>query len=222
MSHVWAFLHLCDCLNERLMKYKLLILLSALCLLAQEAFSQVRSERPKNPAKYQHEWRFGIAGYPFMETLAYSDWGYFDVMPDRNNVDNLYKDYHGPRKMIGLISAEYSYNRNKHLTFAVGGYASTVWENTYNYLDERVGTNMGFNLSIMPTVRWKYYVREKFSMYGDFGFGVSVGYFEEWNLWPTFHFVPLGLTFGDKVYGFVEYGAGLLYIGGAAGIGYRF
>ena len=160
MSHVWAFLHLCDCLNERLMKYKLLILLSALCLFAQEASAQPQEEMRKEPPKYKHEWRFGIAGYPFMETLAYSDWGYFDVMPDRNNVDNLYKDYHGPRKMIGLISAEYSYNRNKHLTFAVGGYASTVWENTYNYLDERAGTNMGFNLSIMPTVRWKYFVRE--------------------------------------------------------------
>jgi hypothetical protein len=97
-----------------------------------------------------------------------------------------------------------------------------VWENSYDYLGNRKGTNAGFNLSIVPAARWKYLVRDKFSMYGSVGLGISVGYFEEWSLWPTFEFVPLGLTFGDKVYGFVEYGAGLLYIGGAAGIGYRF
>ena len=206
------------------MRYKLLILLCALSVVSFEAFAQDTTQVRKATAKYRHEWRFGVAGYPFLETLAFSDWGYFDdIMPDdRTDVDNLYKDYSGSRKMVGLISAEYSYNFRKHLTFSVGAYASAVWESTYNYLDERLGTNVGFNLNIMPTIRWKYLVRDKFSMYGDFGFGVSVGYFKEWNLWPTFHFVPLGLTFGDKVYGFVEYGAGLLYIGGAAGIGYRF
>lgn len=205
------------------MKHKLLILLYLFPFIAMDISAQTISERRAQEPKYKHEWRFGVAGYPMVELLGYSDWGYdFDIMPDKSDIDNLYKDYHGARKMIGLVSAEYSYNHRKHLTFSVGGYASTVWENTYNYLDERTGVNMGFNLSIVPTVRWKYLVRDRFSMYGDFGLGISVGYFEDWNIWPTFHFVPLGLTFGDKVYGFVEYGAGLLYIGGAAGIGYRF
>lgn len=206
------------------MKHRLLILLCTLSFLAMEASAQNQAGKQKEPAKYEHEWRFGVAGYPIMELLGYSKWGYdYEVMiPGNTDIDRLYKDYHGPRRMIGLISAEYSYNRHKHLTFAVGGYASTVWENSYDYLGNRKGINAGFNLSIVPTVRWKYFVRDKFSMYGSAGLGISVGYFEEWNIWPTFEFVPLGLTFGDKVYGFVEYGAGLLYIGGAAGIGYRF
>lgn len=206
------------------MKHRLLIILCAISFFAQEAQAQTWTEKRKEPAKYQQEWRFGVAGYPIMELLGYSKWGYdYDVMaPGNIDIDRLYRDYHGPRKMIGLVSAEYSYNRNRHLTYAVGGYASTVWENTYDYKDQRIGTNAGFNLSIVPTVRWKYFVRDRFSMYGSAGLGVSVGYFEEWNIWPTFMFVPLGLTFGDKVYGFVEYGAGLLYIGGSAGVGYRF
>ena len=205
------------------MKHRLLILLCVIPLFALETSAQEFSERFTEHAKYKNEWRFGVAGYPMMELLGYSDWGFdFDIMPDKSDIDNLYKDYHGARRMIGLISAEYSYNYRKHLTFSVGGYASTVWEHTYDYMDELKGTNMGFNLSIVPTVRAKYLVRDKFSMYGYFGLGISVGYFEDWNIWPTFQFVPLGLTFGEKVYGFVEYGAGLLYIGGAAGIGYRF
>jgi hypothetical protein len=206
------------------MKYKLLILLCACSLFAHEASAQTWAEKRKDPVKYRHEWRFGVAGYPIIEMLEYSKWGYdFDIIaPGVSDVDRLYKDYSGPRKMIGLISAEYSYNRHKYLTFSVGGYASAVWESTYDYMDQRIGTNAGFNLSVVPTVRWKYFVRDKFSMYGYAGLGVRFGYFEEWSLWPTFQFVPLGLTFGDKIYGFAEYGAGLLYVGGAAGIGYRF
>ena len=206
------------------MKHKLLIILCAISFFALESNAQALAEKNKMPAKYQHEWRFGVAGYPIMELLGYSKWWYdYDIMaPGNTDIDRLYKDYHGPRRMIGLISAEYSYNLRKHLTFSIGGYGSTVWENTYDYTDQRIGTNAGFNLSIMPTLRGKYLVKDKFSLYSSVGIGVSVGYFEEWNIWPTFQLVPLGVTFGDKVYGFAECGAGLLYIGGSAGIGYRF
>ena len=34
--------------------------------------------------------------------------------------------------------------------------------------------------------------------------------------------IPIGITFGRKVYGFAEYGAGFTYLGGSVGIGYRF
>ena len=205
------------------MKHRLFILLCVIPFFTLESSAQTIFESKAEPAKYKHEWRFGVAGYPMIELLGYSDWGFdYDIMPDRADIDKLYADYHGARKMIGLVSAEYSYNHRKHLTFSVGGYASTVWENTYDYLDQRKGTNMGFNLSIVPTVRAKYFVRDKFSMYCSCGLGISVGYFDGWNIWPTFQFIPFGMTFGDKVYGFVEYGAGLLYIGGAAGVGYRF
>ena len=207
------------------MKHRLLIFLCALSLLAQEASAQMLVKKDKEPAKYKHEWRFGVAGYPIIEMLGYSDWGYHDIdimRPGYTDIDRLYKDHHGSRRMIGLVSAEYSYNFHKHLTLAVGGYASTVWEKSYDYMGHRNGTNAGFSLSIVPTLRGKYLARDKFSMYSAVGLGVNVGYFKEWSVWPTFIIVPLGITFGDKVYGFAEFGAGLLYIGGAAGVGYRF
>lgn len=206
------------------MKHKLIILICALSLFALDAPAQTWTKRHKEPAKYKHEWRFGVAGYPVMESLIFSDWGYkYEVVdPGIANVDRLYKDYHGTRRMIGLISAEYSYNRHKHLTFSVGGYASAVWEKVYDYSGKSKGINAGFNLDIVPTIRGNYIAKEKFSLYSSVGIGVSVGYFEDWNIWPTFILVPVGITFGDKIFGFAEFGTGLLYIGGAAGIGYRF
>ena len=206
------------------MNHKLLFLLCVLSIFAQDASAQILETKRKTPAKYKHEWRFGVAGYPVMESLIFSDWGYkYDVVdPGTANVDRLYKDYHGTRRMIGLISAEYSYNPHKHLTFSVGGYASAVWEKVYDYNGKSKGINAGFNLDIVPTIRGNYIAKDKFTMYSSVGIGVSVGYFEEWNVWPTFILVPLGITFGDKIFGFAEFGTGLLYIGGAAGIGYRF
>ena len=207
------------------MKHKLIILICALSLFALDAPAQTWTKRDKEPAKYKHEWRFGVAGFPLIEMLSYSDWGYHDIdimRPGYTDIDRLYKDYHGSRRMIGLVSAEYSYNFHKHLTLAVGGYASTVWEKRYDYTDQRKGINAGFSLSIVPTLRGKYLVRDKFSMYSAVGVGVNFGYFKDWSVWPTFIVVPLGITFGDKVYGFAEWGTGLLYIGGSAGIGYRF
>jgi hypothetical protein len=75
----------------------------------------------------------------------------------------------------------------------------------------------------MPTARFKYVSRDAFSMYGSAGLGVMVGLSEkEVYCYPTFQLVPLGLTFGRKVYGFAEFGLGTLYIGANIGAGFRF
>ena len=175
---------------------------------------------------YRHEWRFGAAGLPLMDMLLYSD-GWYDYMIDPAfsyiNPDRLYKDYEGTRRMIGLLSAEYSINYRKRFTFAVGAYLSTAWNNVYQYDGTRKGADVGFGLTIMPTARFKYVSREAFSMYGSAGLGLMAGFFDdEAYIYPTFQLVPVGFTFGRKVYGFAEFGLGTLYIGANVGVGYRF
>ena len=60
-------------------------------------------------------------------------------------------------------------------------------------------------------------------MYGSAGLGIMAGFFDdEAYIYPTFQLVPLGLTFGRKVYGFAEFGLGTLYIGANIGAGFRF
>lgn len=211
------------CLKRMTMKYRLLILICACSIFAADLSAQ-EAPQSREAAGYKHEWRFGVAGYPFAETMTLSTWGYKvePVAENFSDVDGFYSDYHGTRRMVGLFSAEYSYNFRKHWTFSIGGYLSAAGEKTYDYKNEFAGHNLGASLSIVPTIRGKYLVRDRFSMYASFGFGLNVTYMEEWSVFPTFIIVPLGLTFGDKVYGFVETGVGMLYIGGAAGIGYRF
>ena len=179
----------------------------------------------KDDIPYRHEWRFGLAGLPLMDSFMYSD-GYFDaVNPEIYYLDpdRLYKDYDGTRRMFGLVSAEYSINFRKRFTFAVGAYLSTAWNKVYRYDGKPKGTAMGIGLTIMPTARFKYISRDAFSMYGSAGLGIMAGYTEnEAYAYPSFQLVPVGLTFGRKVYGFAEFGLGMLYIGGNIGMGYRF
>ena len=172
---------------------------------------------------FRHEWRFGVAGFPFMESFMFSGWGY-DIYPTPDDgLDEIYSDYYGATRALGLLTAEYSINYRKHFTFSIGGYFTGLWYNTYDYMDVRKGTDVGFNLSILPTARFKYINREFFSMYGSVAAGVAIGYFDkELYAFPTFQLVPVGFTFGRKVYGFAEAGLGFLYIGGQIGVGYRF
>lgn len=208
-------------LKNDTMNHRLTILLCSLLICPIGLSAQGNDDIP-----YRHEWRFGVAGYPLMDMLLYSD-GWYDYMIDPAfhyiNPDRLYRDYEGTRRMAGLVSAEYSINFRKRFTFAVGAYLSTVWNKVYQYDGTQQGSDMGLALTVMPTARFKYVSRDAFSMYGSAGLGAMVGYFQqEAYIYPTFQLVPLGLTFGRKVYGFAEFGLGTLYIGANIGAGFRF
>ena len=208
-------------LKNDTMNHRLTILLCFLLICPIGLSAQGNDDIP-----YRHEWRFGVAGYPLMDMLLYSD-GWYDYMIDPAfhylNPDRLYRDYEGTRRMAGLVSAEYSINFRKRFTFAVGAYLSTVWNKVYQYDGTRQGSDMGLALTVMPTARFKYVSREAFTMYGSAGLGLMGGFYDDdAYIYPTFQLVPLGLTFGRKVYGFAEFGLGTLYIGANIGAGFRF
>ena len=199
-------------MNKRLTLVLCLALLWPLGLSAQKT----------QDVPFRHEWRFGAAGIPILDNLMCSK-GH-DYYPEpQDDPDHLYEDYEGTRRMLGLLSAEYSINYRKRFTFAIGGYVSSVWNNVYDYQNNRKGAQVGFCLSILPTARFRYVSRNHFSMYGSVAAGVMAGYFQkDFYAFPTFQLVPVGITAGRKVYGFAEFGIGLLYIGGSVGVGYRF
>ena len=176
----------------------------------------------KEPATYRNEWRFGVAGLPLFDYLCYGGFGYhdYDYRPD---TDFLYEDYDGDRRMLGLLSAEYSINFSKKFTFAIGGYVTSVWNNVYDYKGNRKGSEIGLSLHVIPTARVNYLSRDSFRIYGSAGLGASAFYDDgDFYVYPTFELVPVGFTVGRKVYFFAEYAIGFTYLGGAAGIGYKF
>lgn len=177
-------------------------------------------------APYRFEMRFGAAGYPIMDALDFGGgWGYADRTGHtsiRNFPDMTYRDYSGPMRMLGLASAEFSYNFHRRFTFAVGGYLLGVWTNDYDYQGNRIGTAGGASLSIVPAIRIRYIAKQSFSMYGSVGLGLRMSYLDEFKVLPTVQVVPLGFAWGRRLYGFMEMGYGTLFLGGNAGIGFRF
>ena len=179
------------------------------------------SAQQKEEPLYRHEWRFGLSGLPAIDALIHGR--FHDHEPYDVDIDHAYESYGGPRRMLGLLSAEYSINRSKRFTFAVGGYVNYIWNRVNDYAGRRTGTEIGLSLHVIPTARYKYVSKPAFSVYGSIGLGAMVGCEDgEFFALPTFQIIPIGITFGRKVYGFAEYGAGFTYLGGSVGIGYRF
>jgi hypothetical protein len=179
------------------------------------------SAQQKEEPLYRHEWRFGLSGLPAIDALIHGR--FHDHEPYDVDIDHAYESYGGPRRMLGLFSAEYSINRSKRFTFAVGGYVNYIWNRVNDYAGRRTGTEIGLSLHVIPTARYKYVSKPAFSAYGSIGLGAMVGCEDgEFFALPTFQIIPIGITFGRKVYGFAEYGAGFTYLGGSVGIGYRF
>ena len=179
------------------------------------------SAQQKEEPLYRQEWRFGLSGLPAIDALIHGR--FHDHEPYDVDIDHAYESYGGPRRMLGLLSAEYSINRSKRFTFAVGGYVNYIWNRVNDYAGRRTGTEIGLSLHVIPTARYKYVSKPAFSVYGSIGLGAMVGCEDgEFFALPTFQIIPIGITFGRKVYGFAEYGAGFTYLGGSVGIGYRF
>lgn len=196
------------------------VLILSLLILIPSYMAAQQKEEPR----YKHEWRFGVSGIPMIDALMHGNFGHHEHYIPICDIDYAYKDYDGERRMLGLLSAEYSFNRSNKFTFAIGGYLTTVWNKVYDYSGRKAGLNMNVSLHIIPTARFKYYTRPAFSAYGSIGIGAMVGLEQDGSFYgfPTVQFIPIGITFGRKIYGFAEYGGGFTYLGGSAGIGYRF
>lgn len=193
------------------------LLLPALFILLPAVLAAEDTDKPE----YKHEWRFGLSGYPVLDNLLFGD----SIIPDFDHFDTdyIYSDYHGAKKMIGLLSAEYNFNRSRKVTLSVAAHMTGAWYHMYDYTGRRKYTQLGLSCHLIPTVRYNYVVRPAFTFYGSLGFGAIFGLDDgEFAMAPTFQITPMGITFGRKVFGFAETSAGLSYIGGRVGIGYRF
>ncbi len=84
-------------------------------------------------------------------------------------------------------------------------------------------------IALMPSVRFNYMTHPACTLYGEAQAGMAAYFFDKTcnadadnDLFFSFQVTPIGVTFGRKVFGFAEIGAGWQWIGGQLGIGYRF
>lgn len=155
-----------------------------------------------------------------------------------NSLSKYYGPYTGPLYSTGSLSVggEYLIAR----WFAIGADLATdmLYCKMYDSLTGRnTDTHHGVSLSFTPMLRFYYLNRPKVRLYGSFGLGV-VAYFG-YNLTDgtqvkgntiyysgdfvelSGQYIPIGVEFGRRVYGFAEAGVGTIYSGIRAGAGIK-
>ena len=119
----------------------------------------------------------------------------------------------------GPYSLSYTYHSRNWLMY--GGtvsFAAATMSSRDNYTKEKVRNYNSYMVSVMPTVRFVYLYRENVQLYSAVSLGVVFG---NDLVIPWGDATLFGCSFGRKIFGFAELGAG---VGGwgRVGIGYRF
>lgn len=189
------------------------------------------------------EARLGIGGSPEVASEFFHSGSYrydvYDVWFPNNPLSRMYKDYSGPLYSTGAICGEFVMHFKPRTAFvAIGGLCS-VWNDTFNGVtDAKTGRKTGVVLYLAPGLRGYWVKRDIIRLYSSFYVGISkylgfdelkysyrsddgIRYVDE-----SFKFLgqitPIGIEVGRKLYGFLEFGAGSVYCGASAGIGYKF
>ena len=170
--------------------------------------------------------RFGLGGYPLMESIRFTGIGaypgYYYRGPDLNRI---YGDYKMPAYSTGVMNVETSWFLKKWFTFTLTTSASLSWQNFKDSMtDKRIGTDLAVDFYVIPQARFNWIGRDHLAnLYTTIGLGAMIGTdFNDMTVIPAVQFTPIGIEIGRNVFGFCEFGIGMLYVGGQAGVGIRF
>lgn len=182
--------------------------------------------RPMRDHKFDVSVSIGT-GCPDRASNDFSD-GYLSWW-DRNSgkVEALYGGYMGDVKYSGVYSVRFEYKPLKWLSAGADVSFMNLWAKTSSGMDKTQKTKNGYVTYVMPQARF-YYFRTKLSTLSSAvsaGVGVHGNCGREGDTRAKLdcQVYLLSYTFGDKLYGRVEWSAGTIVSSGLHfGIGYRF
>lgn len=175
--------------------------------------------------EWKYQARFGWGGYPFTEWLMNGGLAFEKFFPTEPNLSDIYFDDKGATMSTGAISAEFAWLYKDWFTFALSTSTNIVWRNSYDAVSgQRTGTDTAGFLYIVPELRFNWLRGDMVKMYSSIGAGGLVGcdIYNDFIVLPVIQAVPIGIEVGQKVFGFCEYGVGMIHTGVMAGVGFRF
>lgn len=184
------------------------------------ALSAREKKNSREPLPFKYEVRAGWGGLPL--DMIYSTDNVL-VFPGLFPVSSLYEDYNGATYSTGVISADFAFNFKRWFALSLSLNCNGFYRKTCSSVTgQKTGTERGVIMTFMPHLRFSYLNREYVRLYSSLGVGVTYGTGIESGDGPAVQLVPIGVSAGRKVYGFFEAGAGTMYIGCMAGVGFRF
>ena len=183
------------------------------------------SYKDYTPTLYRHDIRVGL-GATGLSMLFYLDSTFDANFPSDNETmsDILahYRFNYGELRLTPVISLEYSYAVNDWFAIGVkGSYVSMYRTRRHAHTGERYGRVSLTAINAMVNARFQWLNRDIVKMYSSLGLGAmtAFGLAQE----PFFFYDATwgGLSVGEKVYGYFEFGGGASGVA-RAGLGVRF
>lgn len=204
----------------------------------------------RQPVKEKWDVRFSVAGLPNHATSLYVNgygWlygvvDYYYVEPrdyESSMLSTIYADYFGPTRTLGAIGVGFDYAVCKWFSVSMDLALTSFWRDRFDAVSNTsVGTDKAFAFYLLPRAKFMYLNHRTVRLYASFGAGAvfyngfdklsyryedsSGVHFVDHSLRACAQITPIGVEFGRKLFGFAELGAGSLYVGMQAGIGYKF
>ena len=212
------------------MKNKLTLLLLLFSLVAAPLYAQSDTDKPVyNKLGKRSELRIGYGGSPIYYSALIQNKVFgrnlLKSLFQSNNfdLDDAYGDRSGNIISCGSFNLEYSYFFFNWLALSVDVGATPMWGTRLNAFGDKVRDCNGLFMHILPKVRFSYLRKNIVSLYSDVGMGCAFGWYDNKTVSSfLFHATPVGVTVGNRVYGFAECNLSMKTIGCTIGAGFRF
>lgn len=180
-----------------------------------------REDYPDN-----QEIRIGIAGAP--ASMSFGNLYYDDMPPpyysEYPTLNDVYGYQKGTTYAVGIFLAEYCYHFNRWFSLAASLDMCGLYNDILDPYDAgRVGRENGVAAALFTHARFYWSNRRYARLYSAVGIGFEANtYGNDKGVTGGLQLTPIGITIGRKVFFFAEYSYGTMYVGGTAGVGYRF
>ena len=176
-----------------------------------------------------HGWFYGIVDYYYVEPRDYST----------SMMSTIYADYYGPARTLGAIGIGFDYAVCKWFSLSMDVAVTSFWRERFKAVGNvSKGMEGATAFYLLPRAKFMYMNRRTVRLYASVGAGAvfydgydkltyryedsSGVHFVDNSFRACAQLTPIGVEFGRKLFGFAELGAGSLYVGMQAGIGYKF
>lgn len=176
-----------------------------------------------------HELRLGV-GSINLSTMALLSNGWFSNWYNDEPLPYDFRDqmlnastYITPERLWGTFSLSYTYHSRRRVQVGVMATFAAVTQRRKDLFTDRTVENLNrYSFSLLPVVRLLWLHRSAVSLYSSVALGAVFTIDEgETRVLPWYDVSLIGCTFGRRLFGFAELGAGMSGMF-RIGIGYRF
>ena len=167
----------------------------------------------------QHDLRVGVGTVSLPSLLLL---GEISCCVDIDHFSEMVADaeyYNTPRYFVGNYTLSYTYQDRRWLQYgATVAFGASTRKLRSAHTNEVVENRDRCVLSVMPTVRFNWFYREKVQLYSTVALALVTDFD---SVYPWGDVTLVGCSFGRKFFGFTELGLGMAgWV--RAGVGYRF